>query len=161
MDIFNVKIGDTVISDNTACSMKVVGILYGKYLQLTPNIEGYCGDVWVEDASNVQLIDCKYVLPNWVRESSFSTFVSTVKTEVFDISYTIEESNGCYILSLTTTYPGTICDKRICTCESIAKAKAEANKHYNEFATRLIETISNPQATKFKYNMSENKVCII
>ncbi|KGN88010.1 hypothetical protein [Porphyromonas gulae] len=141
MKINNLRIGDIVTVKGHDFPMKVVGLFGDKDVQLLPCVEDYTGDVWEEDAADLELVKPRFKLPEWVQVRG-DLIKSTIDMAFCEISYEIEEFGGRYSTYLLNSNGYDTKVERVASLLTLEDAKDVAERHFNKKVERFLESIN-------------------
>lgn len=163
MKITDLRIGDRVQNKTSKFPMTVVDIISDFSLPINPNkgtvyldFEGNEGDVWEENVEDLEFCEPRYKLPEWkpLYKNSLGAYIDF---SLFLIKYEVAEcDDGFYTFFFFNKNCEVPSCKRIGKYPTLEKAKAAAEKHYNELVSEIIEKlISAPlpnEASKTQHN---------
>lgn len=140
MKIQDLRIGDAVTVKGHDFPMKVVGLFGDKDVQLLPCVEDYTGDVWEEDAADLELVGSRYKLPEWKQVRGI--IKSTIDIAFCEISYEIEKFDGRYSTYFLNSNGYDTKVERVADSPTLEGAKAVAERHFNKKVERFLESIN-------------------
>lgn len=140
MKIQDLRIGDTVTVKGHDFPMKVVGLFGDKDVQLWPCVEDYTGDVWEEDAADLEPVRPRYKLPEWEQVCG-CTIKSTFCTSICEIAYEIEKFDGRYSTYFLNSNGYDTKVERVADSPTLKGAKAVAGRHFNKKIEEFLDSI--------------------
>lgn len=140
MKIQDLRIGDTVTVKGHDFPMKVVGLFGDKDVQLWPCVEDYTGDVWEEDAADLELVKLRYKLPEW-KQIDEITEAAVVSAVFGHCRYEITDNGDCFWVQFIRRKGRKTHIDVAALCPTLEDAKAVAGRHFNKKIEEFLDSI--------------------